>query len=163
MKDLTIRNATPDDLTACHTIEAKSFPAPEAALTTSLRTRIEEYPEGFLVAELDGKVVGQINSGATDKDDISDEAFKKLVGHDPDGRNIVIFSLSVLPDYRNRGVAARLMTEFVSQARDMGKASVKLLCKEELLGFYARHGFLDDGPSASEHGGASWHAMTLPL
>ena len=56
-----------DDLTACHTIEARSFPAAEAAWASNLRNRIEIFPEGFLVAELDGKVVGQVNSGATDK------------------------------------------------------------------------------------------------
>lgn len=163
MKDLIIRNVTMDDLTACHTIEANCFPAAEAAWTTSLRTRIEEYHEGFLVAELDGRVVGQVNSGATDKDDITDEEFKQLISHDPDGRNIVIFSLSVHPEYQRRGIADRLMTEFINQARDMGKGAVKLLCKEDLIPYYERHGFLDDGLSASTHGGAAWHAMTLHL
>ena len=163
MKDLIIRNVTMDDLTACHTIEANCFPAPEAAWTTSLRTRIEEYPEGFLVAELNGRVVGQVNSGSTHKDDISDEEFKQLIGHDPDGRHIVIFSLSVHPQYQRRGIADRLMSEFISQAREMGKDSVKLLCKDTLIPYYARLGFLDDGLSASTHGGAAWHAMTLSL
>ncbi|MBG0790772.1 MAG: GNAT family N-acetyltransferase [Desulfovibrionaceae bacterium] len=163
MKDLTIRIVTPDDLLACHTIEANCFPAPEAALTTSLRTRIEEYPEGFLVAELGGKVVGQINSGSTHKEDITDEAFKQLIGHDPDGRNMVVFSLSVHPKFQHRGIGGKLMDEFINMAREMGKSTVKLLCKHDLIPFYARHGFHDDGLSASAHGGAQWHAMTLPL
>lgn len=163
MKDLTIRTVTPEDLTACHTIEVNCFPAPEAAWTTSLRTRIEEYPEGFLVAELNGKVVGQVNSGSTHKDDITDEEFKQLIGHDPDGRHMVIFSLSVHPDHQRQGIADKLMAEFITQARDMGKATVKLLCKKDLLAYYARHGFLDDGLSASNHGGAAWHSMTLHL
>ena len=163
MKALTIRHADMDDLTACHTIEARCFPAAEAAWASSLRNRIELFPEGFLVAELDGKVVGQVNSGATDKDDITDEAFKQLIGHDPDGRNLVIFSLSVLPDFQKRGIAAKLMANFIGHARDMGKAAIKLLCKEPLIPYYARFGFIDDGLSASSHGGAAWHAMSLPL
>ena len=163
MKSLTIRHVDPDDLTACHTIEARCFPPAEAAWTSSLRNRIENYPEGFLVAELDGRVVGQVNSGSTDKDDITDEEFKQLIGHDPDGHNIVIFSLSVHPDFQKRGIADRLMAEFIVHAREMGKSTIRLLCKEELIPFYARHGFRNDGLSNSTHGGVAWHAMSLNL
>jgi ribosomal protein S18 acetylase RimI-like enzyme len=163
MESITIRMVEPDDLTACHTIEARSFPAPEAAWTTSLRNRIELYPEGYLVAELDNRIVGQINSGSTHKDDISDEDFKQLIGHDPDGGNIVIFSLSVLPEYRSRGIASKLLNGFVNQARELGKSKVMLLCKEDLVGYYTRRGFQDAGISASRHGGASWHVMTMAL
>lgn len=158
-----IRTADPDDLLDCHTIEALSFPAGEAAWTTTILHRIETYPEGFLVAEQDGQVVGQINSGSTHRDDISDEEFKQLVGHDPDGRNMVVFSLSVLPEYRNRGVGGRLLTDFIAQAREMGKEQILLLCKEDLVSYYAAHGFNDGGPSESTHGGAPWRVMTLPL
>jgi ribosomal protein S18 acetylase RimI-like enzyme len=163
MDTLTIRMVEPDDLTACHTIEARSFPAPEAAWTTSLRNRIELYPEGYLVAEVGNKVVGQINSGSTHKDDITDEEFKQLVGHDPDGGNIVIFSLSVLPEYRSRGIASKLLDGFIKQAREMGKSKVMLLCKEALVGYYQRRSFTDNGLSSSTHGGASWHVMSMTL
>ncbi|MCJ2163104.1 MULTISPECIES: GNAT family N-acetyltransferase [unclassified Pseudodesulfovibrio] len=163
MKALNIRNVDPDDLTACHTIEANCFPPAEAAWTTSLRNRIEHFPEGFFVAEWEGRVVGQINSGSTNKDDITDEEFKQLIGHDPDGCHIVIFSLSVHPDFQRRGIADKLMSNFIEQAREMGKSTVKLLCKHDLIPYYARHGFLDEGLSASSHGGVPWHAMTLHL
>jgi ribosomal protein S18 acetylase RimI-like enzyme len=153
----------PDDLTACHTIEARSFPPAEAAWTTALRSRIETYPEGYLVAELGNVVVGQINSGSTHKNDIADEAFKHLEGHDPDGENIVIFSLSVLPEYRSRGIATRLLDRFVAHARDLGKNKVMLLCKPETVPYYERRGFTDGGLSSSTHGGATWHVMTMTL
>lgn len=153
----------PDDLIACHTIESRCFLPSEAALTSSLRDRITLYPEGFLVAEYEGQVVGQVNSGSTHKDDITDEKFKQLIGHDPDGQNIVIFSLSVLPEYQKRGIADRLMTNFIKQAHDLGKSKVLLICKDNLVPYYARHGFMDNGPSASDHGGAAWREMALPL
>lgn len=161
MDNLNIRLVEPEDLIACHTIEANCFPACEAAWTTSLRNRIEQYPEGFLVAELDGTIVGQVNSGATDKDDISDEEFKQLIGHDPDGRNIVIFSLSVHPDHQRKGIADRLMKAFIENAREMGKSRILLLCKDDLIPYYSRHSFIDNGISASDHGGAEWHEMVL--
>ncbi len=163
MTEYNIRMVEPDDLTACHTIEANSFPPSEAAWTTSLRTRIETYPEGFLVAEFGGRVVGQINSGSTHKEDISDEEFKQLIGHDPDGSNIVIFSLSVLPEYRSKGIGSRLLDNFIEQAREMGKTKVLLLCKEDMIGYYARWEFLDNGLSVCQHGGSRWHEMALPL
>ena len=163
MDEITIRRVEGEDLIACHAIEARSFPCGEAALTTSIEDRIEYFPEGFFVAEVDGLVVGQINSGCTDKDDISDEAFKTLEGHDPDGCNMVIFSLSVLPEYRNQSVGSMLLERYVAESRKLGKSAVKLLCKDDLAHFYSRHGFRDDGPSACEHGGAEWRVMTLPL
>ncbi|MDD3312821.1 N-acetyltransferase [Pseudodesulfovibrio sp.] len=163
MTKYTIRMVDPDDLTACHTIEALSFPAAEAAWASSLEKRINTYPEGFMVAELDGRVIAQVNSGSTCKDDITDEEFKQLIGHDPDGGNIVIFSLSVHPQYRKLGIGGKLLDQFVEHARDMGKNKVLLLCKEDLVNYYARHGFADGGVSASTHGGAVWHEMFLAL
>lgn len=163
MNDYTIRMVEPEDLTACHTIEVRSFPPCEAAWTTSLEQRIELYPEGFLVAEHEGRIVGQVNSGSTSKNDISDEAFKQLIGHDPEGENIVIFSLSVLPEYRSQGVGGKLLSNFITHARNMDKSKVLLLCKEELLGYYGSFGFKDCGISNSNHGNAIWHMMELAL
>ncbi len=163
MKKCTIRRVAPDDLAACTTIEERSFSPEEAASPQSLKTRIHTYPDGFLVAEYAGEVIGQINSGSTDKTDITDEAFKQLIGHDPKGCNIVILSLSVLPEYRRHGVGSQLLTEFIEQARQLGKSRILLLCKSDLITYYARHGFLDSGISASTHGGAQWHEMQLSL
>ena len=64
-----------------------------------MKLRIETLPEGVLVAENDGKVVGMLNRGATEKDDSSDEELKQLIGHHPDGRNRVVFALVVLPEF----------------------------------------------------------------
>lgn len=163
MSKYSIRMVEPEDLTACHTIEVRCFPPCEAAWTSSLEKRIEEYPEGFLVAECDGEVVGQVNSGSTSKNDITDEEFKQLIGHDPDGRNIVIFSLSVLPEHQKNGLGSQLLTSFIKQARELGKSNVMLLCKSDLIDYYSRHGFKEGGISASSHGDAEWYEMSLAL
>ncbi len=163
MSEYTIRMVEPEDLTGCHTVEVRSFPPSEAAWTSSLEKRISNYPEGFLVAECDGKVVGQVNSGSTSKEDITDEEFKQLIGHDPEGSNIVIFSLSVLPEYRKLGVGAKLLSSFIDQSRTLGKAKVMLLCKDKLINYYGKFGFKDCGVSDSDHGGAVWHMMELAL
>lgn len=160
---LIIRRVTPDDLAACTHVEATCFQPSEAASETSIRSRIDTFPQGFHVAELDGTVVGQINSGCTNKDDITDEAFKQLIGHDPEGCTMVVFSLSVLPEAQGRGVAKALMERFIEHSRTLGKRRVLLLCKDYHIAFYEKLGYKTVGLSASTHGGFQWWEMACPL
>jgi predicted N-acetyltransferase YhbS len=94
---------------------------------------------------------------------MTDEELKALVGHDPEGANMVVFSLAVLPEFRGRGIAHELMHRFMDESRRMGKQRVMLLCKDALIVFYERLGFRYAGVSASTHGGAAWHEMVLTL
>lgn len=158
-----IRQVRIGDLDACCQIESACFSPSEAASRASIEARIEIFSKGFLVAECDAKVVGQINSGATDLDDITDEAFKQLIGHVPEGKHLVVFSLSVLPAFRGRGIAARLLEQFIQKAKEDGRAAILLLCKRRLIPYYQRFGFVDRGISASTHGGFKWHEMALDL
>ena len=160
---VVIRQVTLVDLAACHAVEVACFPPAEAASLENIRRRIELFPEGFLVAEQAGELIGIVNSGATNADDISDEAFKQLIGHDSAGANIVIFSLAVLPVYQRQGIAAQLMQAFVAQSRLLGKRKILLICKPPLIAYYARFGFVDAGLSRSTHGGSRWHEMVLEL
>jgi len=163
MSDLTVRQVEIGDLDACCQIESACFSPSEAASRASIETRIKIFPQGFMVAERDARVVGQINSGATDQDDITDEPFKQLIGHVPDGKHLVVFSLSVLPDHWGQGVAARLLQRFLQKAEEDSRKAILLLCKAGLIGYYQRFGFVDRGRSASTHGGAAWHEMALIL
>ncbi len=163
MNSCNIRHVTIKDLDACCTIESACFTASEAASKASLETRIKVFDDGFLVAEWNGTVVGQLNSGATHKDDITDEAFKQLIGHQPDGKHLVIFSLSVLPEHRNQSIATDLLRSFILEAKEAGRSIILLLCKPELISYYERFGFADRGRSASTHGGVQWHEMALNL
>jgi ribosomal protein S18 acetylase RimI-like enzyme len=160
---LAIRQVTPQDLDACYTVESICFPTEEAASHETIALRIDRFPQGFLVAQLDRLVIGHINSGATNQDDITDEEFKQLIGHEADGRNIVVFSLAVLPDYQRRGIAAALMEQFVARSRALGKERVLLLCKSELIRYYEKLGFRYVAQSLSSHGGATWHEMAYDL
>ena len=38
-----------------------------------------------------------------------------------------------------------------------------LTCLDDLIPFYARLGFADEGLSTSNHGGVPWHQMRLTL
>ena len=163
MSQLIIRHVLPEDLDECFLVESSGFSPEEAATRETIQLRIERFPEGFLVAEVDGRVVGILNSAATDKTDLSDEELKQLVGHDPAGRNLVVFALAVLPDYRKQGIARQLMARFADEAREQGKENILLMCKQHLIAYYERMGFVHAGLSKSTHGGAEWHEMRLTL
>ena len=163
MSEITIRHVLPKDLDECFAIEIAGFPPEEAATKETIKLRIDIFPEGFLVAEVDGKVVGMLNSAATEKDDLSDEELKQLTGHDPAGKNLVVFALAVLPEYQKRGIAGQLMSRFVEEACQQAKESVLLMCKQHLIAYYERMGFAHVGLSRSTHGGAEWHEMRLRL
>lgn len=163
MSDIHIRNVRLSDLDQCFEVESAGFPEEEAASRESIRIRIETFPQGFLVAELGGRIIGIVNSAATDKEDLADEELKKMAGHVADGKNLVVFSLAVLPEYQKRGFARRLMMRFIENARRLGKEKVLLMCKRNLIEYYERMGFTHIGLSSSTHGGAEWREMEYLL
>ena len=163
MKPVTIRSATPADAMPCYAIELLCFEPAEAATQARIRTRIDVFPEGFLVAELNDQIIAFTNSGATHKDDISDEALKDMGGHEDDGANLVVFSLAVHPDHQGNGFARLLLAELADRAKFLRKQQVLLLSKSNLVPFYTKLGFDDLGLSTSNHGGYAWHQLRLKL
>jgi ribosomal protein S18 acetylase RimI-like enzyme len=163
MTKLTLRNVIEKDLDRCFQIETVSYAGDEAASKEKILTRIKTYPEGFVVLENDNEIIGFINSGATDDVQLSDEEFKELIGHDANGRCIVIMSVVVHPDYQGQGMASVLMKHFIEAMQNLGKEEIFLICQTELIGLYEKFGFELIGISDSDHGGLSWHDMSLTL
>lgn len=163
MEKVQIRRVERRDLEACAQLEHQCYSPLEAAPRNHLERRIEIYPDGFYVAKSGGRIVGMINSGATHKDDITDERLKHLVGHVRNGRNCVIFSLAVHPDFRRANIARMLVTKLIEVAEYKEKQRVLLLCRENLLDFYRRLGFGYGGLSRSTFGGFNWHQMHYDL
>ncbi len=163
MNEVIIRHVRPADLEACFQVEIAGFPPEEAATRDTIQLRIDTFPQGFLVAEVDQHIVGMLNSAATHKDDISDEELKQLIGHDVNGKNMVVFALAVLPEFRRRGIARQLLVHVIELARQANKENVLLMCKQYLIPYYAGLGFTHVGLSKSTHGGAEWHNMRYIL
>lgn len=163
MTNLSFRQAKPSDLDRCYQIETTAYAGDEAATKEKILKRIKMYPEGFLILENDKEIIGFVNCGAADKVELSDESFKELVGHHSDGKNIVIMSVVTHPDYQRQGMATRLMKRFIEQMRKAGKHKMLLICQTELISMYASFGFVDLGPSESDHGGLQWHEMEMVL
>ena len=162
MYNIAIRSVRPDDLDEVTAVEAACFPPEEGATRESFRLRISQFPERFFVACQGASIVGLVNGCASDLSLIEDSMFE-TGGHDPKGRNQMIFGLAVLPRYQHLGIGTRLMETMIAFARQEGMAAVVMTCKQEKLGYYARFGFENRGVSASCHGGAVWYDMVLPL
>lgn len=163
MSNLTIRSVKKEDLDRCYEIESVSYGGDEAASKEKISKRIETYPEGFVVLENEKEIIGFINSGATHKVELSDEEFKELIGHDPSGKHIVIMSVVVHPKYQGQSMTSKLMKSFINSMRELDKSEIYLICQTELIDMYAKYGFIHLGESESEHGGLSWHEMSLSL
>ena len=163
MNTIVIRTVRPDDLAQTAAVEAACFPAAEAADERSLRERIAAFPESFLVAETGGRVIGFINGAVTDQRTITDDMFEDAGLHNPDGAYQSIFGLDVVEEFRHQGIASRLMEEMIRRAREQGRRGLILTCKDRLIGYYQKFGYVNLGVSASVHGGTVWYDMILEL
>lgn len=163
MSKILMRAAKEQDLDRCFEIETVSYSGDEAATREKILKRIATYPEGFLVLENSEEIMGFINSGATHKVELSDEEFKELIGHNPSGEHIVIMSVVIHPKYQGKGMASLLMNHFIHSMKQLGKTEIFLICQTELINMYAKYGFIHLGESDSDHGGMSWHEMSLSL
>ncbi len=159
--DYTIRFARPEDLEALIQVEAECFPAAEAAGRESFQARLEIFPDSFLVAEKDGQLVGFINGCVTDERTIRDEMYEDSSLHRPDGRYQSVFGLDVIPQERRRGIAELLMRTLIEDARKKGRAGMILTCKDKLIHYYEKFGYVNQGLSESVHGNAVWYDMLL--
>ena len=49
----------------------------------------------------------------------------------------------------------------IADARAQGRKGLVLTCKDLLVHYYAKLGFVSEGLSRSDHGGAVWYQMRL--
>lgn len=159
--DITIRQATIEDLDSITKVEAICFPIAEAATRESFKQRINTFSKSFFVAEIEGNIIGFINGSVINETVIYDELFEDSTLHIPDGDYQTIFGLDVMPDYRNIGVAAQLMNYMIEVSKIAGRKGIILTCKEKLIHYYAKFGYVNKGISKSVHGGAKWYDLIL--
>jgi ribosomal protein S18 acetylase RimI-like enzyme len=162
MVDINIRQVNKNDVDGCYRIESTCYTS-DGATREKMLKRVMLFSEGFLIAESKGKIIGFVNSASTDKEDIADEEFKDMVGHVKEGKNIVVFSLAVLPEFQGNGISKQLMARFVEVSKGLKKEKILLICKSDLITYYKNFGFLYGGKSKSQHGGFEWHEMYLLL
>lgn len=156
---MKIRTATMKDLTEIVNIEATCFPMAEAATEESFQKRLEAFSEHFWLLEDGEKIVGFVNGMVTDCADLTDEMYEDASMHNEQGAWQMIFGLDVIPECRCKGCAASLMEHFLKEAEKQGRKGVVLTCKERLIHYYAKFGFVNEGVSGSTHGDVVWYQM----
>ena len=92
---------------------------------------------------------------------IEEEMFEDSSLHDPKGAYQSIFGLDVVKEYRCQGVAAALMEAMIKRAKEQGRKGLILTCKDRLIHYYEKFGYVNMGVSRSVHGGAVWYDMIL--
>ena len=156
-----IRAARPEEGEALAVIEATCFPPAEAASHEAVLERLATFPENFIVAEIDGKPVGFINGANTDKQYLPDDMYHDITLHKPDGDYQTVFGLNVLPDYQRHGIAAKLVQGYIDLAKTHHRKGIILTCKDHMIHYYERFGFVNHGIADSTHGGKTWNDMRL--
>lgn len=161
--NIRIRQVVIEDLDEVTKIEKICFPEAEAASRESFERRIKTFPDSFFVAEDDEKIIGFINGCVTNETTIYDELYENSLLHVKDGVYQTIFGLDVIPDYQRQGIAAQLMNHMIKVAKESGREGIILTCKEKLIHYYEKFGYVNKGISKSVHGGARWYDMILEL
>ena len=160
---MIIRTATIDDLAAISAIEAECFPPTEAATENEFRDRLEHYANHFWLMFDDDKLIAFVDGFCTDEPDLTDEMYAKADMHNEEGAWQMIFGVNTLPDYRNQGFAGALIKQAISDARAQGRKGLLLTCKDKLIHYYSKFGFINEGISESVHGNVTWYQMRLTL
>lgn len=143
-------------------IEAICFPPAEAAGLDSFTERFASPAYRCYGAfDADGTMIGFVNGALYSKPDLPDELYHNVAKLDPDGAWQTIFGLDVLPQYRRKGIATKLMRHIIEESRRQNKRGLVLTCKDYLRPLYEGVGFVWQGVSASTHGNAAWNDMLL--
>ena len=159
---MNIKYATNEDIVEIAAVEAECFPPAEAATEKEFVERVKYYGNHFWLMYEAGKLIAFVDGFVTDESDLTDEMYKNAFMHDENGAWQMIFGVNTLPDYRKHGYAGKLICRAIDDARQQGRKGLVLTCKEELVPYYAKFGFSDEGISdKSTHGNVVWHQMRL--
>ena len=135
-RELILSHAEPSDVQALAAVERECFPQAEAATAAEIEERVRSYGDHFFVL----------------KERYAEQT--RLI-------SFMIFGVNTVPERRKHGYAAMLLERAIGQAREQGRKGVVLTCKERLIPYYAKFGFVNEGVSASVHGNVVWYQMRL--
>ncbi|MBK5253239.1 MAG: GNAT family N-acetyltransferase [Peptostreptococcaceae bacterium] len=156
---MIIRRAVEKDLYEVNAIEQGSFPIEEAGSLDKFEYRLTNFPKWFIVAEIEGKVVGAVVGRPMSQRFITDEYYENETV--PEGDALAIISVATDGEFRRQGVADAMMKYILAEASKSEFATSSLCCKEGLIDYYSRFGYKLIGLSKSEHGGAKWYDMEM--
>lgn len=160
-----IRQIRKEEADQAAEIERICFPPNEACSYEQMIERVLRAPELFLVAEdrETGKIAGFLNGLSTDEEQFRDEFFQNAELYNPEGANVMLLGLDVLPEYRRQGLATYIMETYLETERQKGRKKVLLTCLASKVKMYEKMGYEDLGMADSTWGGEQWHEMSCEL
>ena len=158
---MLIRTATIEDLDAVTAVEAECFPPSEAATRADFEHRLSHYGDHFWLMFDESKLIAFVDGMVTDAADLTDEMYERAELHKESGAWQMIFVVNTIPEYRKHGYAGDLIKRAISDAKAQGRKGLVLTCKDKLIHYYAKFGFVNEGVSASVHGNVTWYQMRL--
>lgn len=159
---MNIRYATMADLDDIASVESECFPVLEAATKEEFEQRIKYYGNHFWLMFDEGKLIAFVDGFVTDEADLTDEMYENASMHNENGAWQMIFGVNTRPEYRRCGYAKELIKKAILDAREQNRKGLVLTCKESLVPYYSKFGFVDEGiTDKSTHGNVLWHQMRL--
>ena len=162
MEGYIIRTALESDADAISALERLCFPE-EAAEKDDFINRLNVYAKHFLLLESEGILISMINGMVTNAPNLKDEMYHNADMHNENGKWQMILGVESHPDFRKKGYASILMERFIEEAKKQNRYGLVLTCKEPLIHYYEKFGFINEGISHSEHGNAVWYQMRKKL
>ena len=159
---MIIKYANEEDIAAIAAVEAECFPSAEAATAKEFVDRVKYYGNHFWLMYEAEKLIAFVDGFVTDERDLTDVMYEDATLHNENGAWQMIFGVNTIPAYRKQGYAGELSGRAIEDARLQGRKGLVLTCKERLVSYYAKFGFVDEGVSEkSTHGNVVWHQMRL--
>ena len=149
------------DLSAVTKVERACFPPLEAATEESFRERLKFYGNHFLLLYKGDQLISFVDGFCTKEENLTDLMYEDASLHDEEGSWQMIFGVNTVPAYQRRGIASKMLEEFIRMAKEEGREGLVLTCKKEKIPFYSRLGFSLEGLSDSVHGNVEWYQMRL--
>ncbi len=159
---MNIRYATMSDLDDIVSVESECFPVLEAATKEEFEQRIKYFGNHFWLMFDEGKLIAFVDGFVTDEANLTDEMYENASMHNENGAWQMIFGVNTRPEYRRCGYAKELIKKAILDAREQNRKGLVLTCKESLVPYYSKFGFVDEGiTDKSTHGNVLWHQMRL--
>lgn len=160
---ITFGQAQPQDLDQIMAIESAGFSEEEAAKRSSMKDRIRDYPDTFLVAKDGQNVAGYIVGPAYNKRYLDDNLYEESHPNRKSDLYQTVLSLAVNSDYQGKGIGSQLLKQLAVVAKKEGRKLISLTCLKRLVPFYEQNGYVNEGVADSSHAGEVWYNMVLKL
>ena len=153
--DFELFEAKAKDLDVVSLLEWTSFPPDEAASDETIKVRQAVAGKYFIVIKEDDAdatdCFGFINGTCIIGDTVTEES---MTEHVPEGKTLVLHSVTVSPNNRRGGVGSSMLKRYVTRIAEECPEITRLLLlsKAYLLRYYASCGFSLVGLSPVEHG-----------